>query len=667
MSETPSDFRPIDRSLHELLVVDDNPASRYATVRQLASAGFRTREAATGADALAMADNGISALVLDIHLPDIDGFALCARLRSQPATARLPVLYLTAAFVTDEDKVRGLDSGADAYLTRPVEAAVLVATVQALVRTRVAEEAMRRSESKFRAIYAQALNGIALLDEAGRIIDANPAMLQMLARPQVEVVGRALAELAPPEWAARIVAFSTYDGPPLSGQEVPMRRPDGSLAYLEWSVSPHIEPGVTMAVATDVSQRVLIEHQRQQLLDRERIARGEAEQVSRMKDDFIAVLSHELRTPLNAIMGWAHVLRQRGGNEETMRGLAAIARNGSTQARMISDLLDMSRLNLGKLPLMFEMLDPVEEIVASVNALRPSTEAGGVQIDVQLAPPYRPIRVDSARLQQVVWNLVSNAVKFSPKGSQVVVALLQEAHGLRIRVTDQGQGISPEFLPFVFDRFAQSDAASNRQRGGLGLGLSIVKQLVEAHGGAVSAQSAGVGRGATFEVWLPAEEASAVPDDEGPDSAHGALDPLDLSTASLEGLHLLVVDDDPDASAMLRIILSDRGALVQSAADVDGALRLLAAQRHDALISDIGMVGKDGYDLIREVRRREMLVAADGGAARRPHLPAIALTSFTREQDRAQALAAGFDAHCAKPLRPLTLVQQIRHLLDRHH
>ena len=169
MSEPKPDFRPIDRSEHELLVVDDNPASRYATVRQLASAGFRVREAATGAEGLALADRGISAVVLDIHLPDIDGFELCARLRSQPATARLPVLHLTAAFVTDEDKVRGLDSGADAYLTRPVEAAVIVATVQALVRTRVAEEAMRRSESKFRAIYAQALSGIALIDEAGQI------------------------------------------------------------------------------------------------------------------------------------------------------------------------------------------------------------------------------------------------------------------------------------------------------------------------------------------------------------------------------------------------------------------------------------------------------------------------------------------------------------------
>jgi len=658
MTDAKPEFRPIDRSEHELLIIDDNPATRYATARQLRSAGFRTREAATGAEGLKAADDSISAVVLDIHLPDIDGFDLCALLRSRPSTSRLPVLHLTAAYVTDEDKVRGLDSGADAYLTRPVEPAVLVATVQALVRTRVAEEAMRRSESKFRAIYAQAQAGIALLDDQGCLVDANPAMLKMLARVDVEVIGRPLSDFAPREWAHRIIGFSVAADSPSSSLEVPMQRPDGSLIYVEWSFSPHIEPGVTMAVATDVSQRVALEQQRQQLLDRERVARSEAEQVSRMKDDFIAVLSHELRTPLNAIMSWAHVLRQRGGSVETMRGLAAIERNGTTQARMISDLLDMSRLNLGKLPLTFATIDPLEEIVASVNAMRPPEANGSPLIDVRASPPYRAIRVDASRLQQVIWNLLSNAIKFSPPGGRIVVALEQDERGLRIRVADEGQGIAPEFLPFVFDRFAQSDAASNRQRGGLGLGLSIVKQLVEAHGGTVSAASAGVGHGASFEVWLPAD--AVHPDSaEFLDSGHGS-EMLDMSQASLDGVQLLVVDDDPEAGAMLRIILSDRGAVVQTAPDVAAALHLLSARAFDALISDIGMAGRDGYDLIRELRRNEATQPTP-----RPHLPAIALTSFTRDQDRDQALAAGFDVHCGKPLRPLNLVQQIRTLLDQ--
>ncbi|HEX7688986.1 MAG TPA: response regulator [Burkholderiaceae bacterium] len=658
MTEQTPEFRPIDRSQHELLVVDDNPASRYATVRQLRAAGFRTREAATGAEGLALADDGISAIVLDIHLPDIDGLELCARLRSRPSNSRMPVLHLTAAYVTDDDKVRGLDNGADAYLTRPVEPAVLVATVQALVRTRVAEEAMRRSEQKFRAIYAQSLSGIALLDDAGVLIDANPAMESLLGRPHADLVSHALVEFAPEAWVQATAEFVAHQGAPVTGRELPMRRPDGSLAYLEWTLSPHIEPGVTMATATDVEDRVRLAHQRQQLLDRERIARGEAEQVNRMKDDFIAVLSHELRTPLNAIMGWTHVLQQRGGTPEALKGLAAIERNGRVQARIISDLLDMSRLNLGKLPLNFATLDPAEELQAAVAALRPATDSSGVSIDLDLQPSYRPIRADSQRLQQVVWNLLSNAVKFSPQGGRVAVAMSQEHAGLRIRVSDSGQGIAPEFLPFVFDRFAQSDAASNRQRGGLGLGLSIVKQLVEAHGGTVSASSAGVGRGATFEVFLPAAQEPR-DEPEWAETGRGGLDPLHKE-ALLDGVRLLVVDDDAEAGAMLQLILGDHGAQVRVARDVETALRMADMEAPDLVVSDIGMPGRDGYDLVRELRRREALVP--GRTAR---LPAIALTSFTRDQDRQQALAAGFDLHSPKPVRPLALVQQIRQLLDR--
>jgi len=651
-------FRPIDRSEHELLVIDDNPASRYATVRQLRSAGFRTREAATGAEGLAAADTSVSAVILDIHLPDIDGFALCALLRSRPATARVPVLHLTAAYVTDEDKVRGLDSGADAYLTRPVEPAVIIATVQSLVRTRMAEEAMRRSESMFRAVYDQAQSGIALLDDRGCLLDANRAMLRLLARPADDVIGQPLSQFVPAPSANRIVGFTVAADAPAMAQEVPIQRPDGTLMHVEWSVSPHIEPGVTMAVATDISQRVALEQQRQQLLDRERNARGEAEQVSRMKDDFIAVLSHELRTPLNAIMSWTHVLRQRGGNPELERGLAAIERNGTTQARMISDLLDMSRLNMGKLPLNFAPIDPAEEVIASVNAIRPGAEQGP-RIELELSPPYRSVRADASRLQQVIWNLLSNAIKFTPASGRIVVSLAQDDRGVRLRIADEGQGIAPAFLPFVFDRFAQSDAASNRQRGGLGLGLSIVKQLVEAHGGTVSATSPGLGEGATFDVWLPADPAHPGREDF-PDSGHG-FESIDPEQASLDGLQLLVVDDDPEASAMLRIILADRGAAVQTAPDVRAALQLIEARRFDVLISDIGMPGQDGYDLIRAVRRIE------SEATQRPRLPAIALTSFTREQDRAQALAAGFDEHCPKPLRPLKLVLQIRALLGQPH
>lgn len=519
--------------------------------------------------------------------------------------------------------------------------------------------ASQRSESKFLTIYAQAPSGIALVNDAGLVIDANPAMLKLLSRTFEEVVNHQLSGFAPSEWAHSIDAFSAHTETAPVAQQLPMFRPDGSLVYLEWNVSAQIEPGTTMVVATDVSARIELERQRIERLDSERVARGEAEQINRMKDDFIAVLSHELRTPLNAILNWAHVLRKRGGTEETMKGIAAIERNGKTQGRMISDLLDMSRLNMGKLPMSFAMIDPEEEITSAVNALRPSFEEKSVQIEIRSSPPYRAISVDASRMQQVIWNLVSNAIKFSAPGGKVVVALEEEALGLRVLVVDAGQGISPEFLPFVFDRFAQSNAASNRHLGGLGLGLAIVKQLVEAHGGEVSVRSEGLGKGTTFELWLPTGTGQAERDHSA-DLDGCLLEPIDQGH-SLSGLNILVVDDDKDANAMLQIILQDKGATVSTAFGVTEALALLKVAQPDLLISDIGMADRDGHDLIREVRRLESALFEQSGERRR--LAAIALTSFTRERDKQQALQAGFDTHCAKPLTPLNLMQDILHLL----
>lgn len=513
-------------------------------------------------------------------------------------------------------------------------------------------QASERSESKFHTIYSEAPSGIVLLGSDGRVLGANPAMLKLLQRDMAEVVGSKLSGFSLPECSAQIDGFSLRGGAEAQSQAVPMLLPGGGLVHLEWSVPSPIEPGITMVLATDISERVALELQRLQLFDSERVARGEAEQISRMKDDFIAVLSHELRTPLNAIMGWTHVLLKRGGTDETMRGLAVIQRNGATQARMISDLLDMSRLNLGKLPLSLSLLDPAQEIDAAISAMKPAFDQKEIHVNLILAPTYRAIHADASRLQQVVWNLFSNAIKFSPRTSTVSVSLVEVDAGLRILVTDAGQGIAADFLPFVFDRFAQSDAASNRHRGGLGLGLSIAKQLVEAHGGELSVRSDGLGHGATFEVWLPLhpepqadEELNALP-------GHDEL--------PLRQLKILIVDDDPDATAMLHIILGDRGATLCAASQVDHALEMVASFQPDVLISDIGMVGKDGYDLIRELRRREAQAVPSPEARR---LPAIALTSFARDSDRLQAINAGFDAHCPKPLRPLNLIKQIVSLL----
>ena len=520
--------------------------------------------------------------------------------------------------------------------------------------------ASQRSELKFQTIYAQAPSGIALLDDEGRIVDGNPALARLLTMVDATIIGHRLAEYVPAEFEARVQAFCSPVPITLKAQEVPIMRPDGSLAYAEWNVSAQIEPGLTMVVATDVSQRVELEQSRLRWLERERVARGDAEQGNRMKDDFIAVLAHELRTPLNAIMGWTQVLGKSGGTDVAMRGVAAIDRNCKTQARMISDLLDMSRLNMGKLAMNFDRVDPLQEVLASVDAMKTTIEQKGIVVQIAAGESYRLVRADASRLQQVIWNLLSNAIKFSPHGSRILVSLSEDETGLRIRVQDSGQGIAADFLPFVFERFAQSDAASNRHRGGLGLGLAIVRQIVEAHDGTISVHSEGAGLGTMFEVWLPIDR--RIPDAV---AATGGATLADVGIADsdhpLANLKLLIVDDDPDARAMLRIILADRGATVMSAASAEEAFDLIGADLPDLLISDIGMPGVDGYELLKRLRG----TSAHHGTLQRTarFLPAIALTSFTRDEDREQARLAGFDAHCAKPLQPLMLVRQILGLL----
>ena len=271
----------------EVLVVDDNPATRYATSRVLQAAGFGIRQAGTGGEALALAE-GASAVVLDVHLPDIDGYEVCRLLRLRAETARVPVVHLSAAYVRDDDKVRGLDSGADAYMTHPAEPALLVATVQALVRARRAEDGMRRSESRFRAVFDHALSGLCLVDAAGRFAEANPAMLALLQRSPQEVAGRPVTDFVPPDWADRVTHYLGHSQRGVWRGDVPLIDASGRIVHTEWSLSTHVEPGLSMAVVTDISERVTLSHQREQLIEREQAARSAAERVSRSKDEFIA-------------------------------------------------------------------------------------------------------------------------------------------------------------------------------------------------------------------------------------------------------------------------------------------------------------------------------------------------------------------------------------------
>jgi PAS domain S-box-containing protein len=561
------------------------------------------------------------------------------------------VVHLSAAYVRDEDRVTGLNAGADAYLVHPVEPAVLVATLQALIRARLAEDQLRRSEQRFRAIYDQAQSGIALLDEQARFDDANPAMLRMLGRTRQELIGVAISDLVPRDWRERVqsqLATPAHDRPPWRG-EFPLLAANGAPVHLEWSVSSHVEPGVRIAIAIDVSARHELEQRRRELLEREQAARQMAEHHSRTKDDFIAVLSHELRTPLNAIIGWVHILKRRGTTPEGMKGLDAIERNVKTQARIISDILDVARINSGKLRLDREWTDPGELVTDSVGALAGSIAERRLQLETHVEGAHVAAFLDPARFQQIVWNLMTNAIKFSPEGGRVVVRLQRHGERLQLTVQDFGQGIKPEFLPHLFDRFAQSDSPGNRRHGGLGLGLSIVKHLVDLHGGRVTAESAGEGHGTCMQVDMPAVPVTDTADFA--DTSSGELTE-EIDGTPLQGVDVLLVEDDAEASEILSVVLSDRGARVRSARDYDSALEAMQQAWPDVLVSDIGLPGRDGYELVRRVRELEARRAG-------PQLPIIALTAFARPQDLQKTLAAGFNLHLAKPLKPHKLVEAI--------
>jgi signal transduction histidine kinase len=402
--------------------------------------------------------------------------------------------------------------------------------------------------------------------------------------------------------------------------------------------------------------------ERARFLEEAEAARRSAEEASRAKDQFLATVSHELRTPLNAILGWAQLLQAASVDPERLqRGLETIVRNSKLQAQLIDDLLDVSRIVSGKMRLDVREVDLVRVIESSLEAVRPAAEAKQIHLWRVLDPLAGPVAGDPDRLQQVVWNLLSNAVKFTPKGGKVEVRLARINSHVEILVADTGSGISPEFLPHVFDRFRQRDSSSTRQHGGLGLGLAIVRHLTELHGGTVQVTSPGEGRGTTFVVQLPCPIAqlASLPGEEA--RVHPTADSektcSDDPALNLLGLRVLVVDDEADARETLEQILRHCDAEVRTAASAAEALPLLQAWRPHVLLSDIGMPGEDGYSLIRRVRE---LPPERGGKT-----PAVALTAFARSEDRRRALSAGFQMHLAKPVEINELATVVVNLVGR--
>jgi signal transduction histidine kinase/ActR/RegA family two-component response regulator len=447
--------------------------------------------------------------------------------------------------------------------------------------------------------------------------------------------------------------------------EFPLKGADGRFRWFLTRVEPlwDVDGQISLwfGTNTDIEDQRRIAEERARLFEAERVARIEAERASRMKDEFLANLSHELRTPLNAILGWSQILASGSRNDADLsEGLQTIERNARAQTQIIEDLLDMSRIISGKVRLDVQRVDLAAVVREAVATARPSADAKGIRLQAVLDPLAGPVSGDPARLQQVMWNLLSNAIKFTPKGGRVQVVLERVNSHVEVSVIDTGEGIDPEFLPHVFDRFRQADATTTRRHGGLGLGLSIVKQLVELHGGSVRVKSAGVGQGATFTVSLPLTVIHPEPDPEGerrhPRAASSAV-ALPDGCVEIAGVKVLVVDDEPDARALVKRLLEECKAHVITAASAAEALQLVRAERPDVLVCDIGMPGEDGYALIRQVRA---LGAENSGT-----VPSAALTAYARPEDRVKAVLAGFQMHLAKPVEPAELIATVASLAGR--
>ncbi len=397
------------------------------------------------------------------------------------------------------------------------------------------------------------------------------------------------------------------------------------------------------------------QNERQMLLESERAARHELERAGRIKDEFLATLSHELRTPLNAILGWAQIIKMDPRDAETVsEGVSVIDRNVRVQTQLIEDLLDVSRIISGKVRLDVQHMDVASVIDAALESVMPALSAKDIRFEKTIDPSVGSVSGDPGRLQQILWNLLTNAIKFTPAGGTIQVLAHKVQSCLEISVTDSGEGIAPEFLPQLFERFTQADASTTRRHGGLGLGLSIVRSLVEMHGGTVSAQSAGQGQGATFTVRLPLRTARSIDREALRASGSTAGRTLLGDPAKLQGLRILIVDDEQDARELVQRFLVEYGATPAMAASAQEAQSLLPLFKPDIIISDIGMPTEDGFEFMRAVRVQGL------------NTPAVALTAFARPDDRIRSIQAGYQVHLSKPVEPAELIAVIANLAGRY-
>ena len=637
-----------------VLNVDDNSANRYVRSRVLRAAGFEVIEAETGVGALDLAlEKHPDLVLLDIRLPDISGLEVCRRLRDNRSTQRIPIVHISATHITPHDERTSLEAGADIYLAEPVSAPELSSAVRTLLKLRTAEQGLAATEERLRLATEAA--GIATwdIDVGTQAAVWSKQFHDMLGAGASDSMDGWLVRTHPDDRAALSAAFAAA----VSGErpfscEHRIRLADGGERWVSALGRLHRSeaggPARLIGVATDITARKRAETEREELLARSQEAQRLAEQAVRMKDEFLAMLSHELRTPMSAMLGWLHLLKiGKLTPEQQIDALETIERNARIQTQLVNDLLDVSRIVTGKMDLETEVMPLDRALESAIDSARLESEQLGIGLKAELERGAWPIRGNPQRVQQIFSNLLSNALKFSPKGSRVEIRLERAGDQARVTVSDQGEGIDTAMLPHIFERFRQADSSTRRRHGGLGLGLAIVRSLVELHAGKVSAESPGLGRGATFTVTLPLVSA--------PQPARRAA--AAVADADLSGVRVMVVDDDQSNLQMIAHLLRVHGASVMISSDSTSAVGIVRQWRPDALILDIGMPLKDGYELLPELR------AALGKDER--SLPAIAVTGFAAAEDSARALRAGFQAHVAKPFDMTGLCHLVAHLVSR--
>lgn len=543
-----------------------------------------------------------------------------------------------------------------------------------LTQRKAHEEQLRRSEERFRLLVEHVSEyAIFMLDPNGRVTTWNSGAQRLKGYTAEEIVGKHFSVFYPREvqesgWTDHELQVAAEEGRFVdTGWRV---RKDGTRFWAQVIITAlrddagcligYAKLTRDMTESKRVEEMEVANQEREEMLEAERSARMAAQQATRTKDEFLAMLSHELRTPLSAILGWTQVLL-RGESlkepEAQRQAIEVIDRNARAQAQLVDDLLDLSRIMTGKLRLDLNQLSFTTIVEAAVDSVRPTAEAKGIRLKAILGASHDVISADGGRLQQVVWNLLTNAIKFTPKGGQVQVLLQRVNSHLELSVSDTGIGIPPSYLPRVFERFSQRDSSTTRSHGGLGLGLAICKQLVEQHGGSIRAASQGEGKGATFSVLLPVSIAQLQA--EGMPRIHPTAETSSeeaVSLPRLEGVHVFSVDDEPDARELLRTVLEERGAKVTSFGSAAEALAALEKTRPTVLVCDVGMAKMDGYQMIRALRAKE--TPGD-------RLPAMALTAFARAEDRKRSLMAGYQVHLAKPFDVGELILVIADLAGR--